>query len=219
MLGLLHSRLGFVMYLATAKRLHGEADAQEARSQNSKTERFWLLASEMWGDRPVVKRRCTKTIWPVGPPLRKGEVMPATVRCGLIQATCTTSTQESLERIKQESIEKHLKFIAEAAGKGVKILCMQEIFTGPYFCAEQSTRWYGMVEKIPDGPTINLMQEVAKKHGDGPDRSDLRRRNDRRLLQHGGRHRCRWHLSWQISETSYSACRSRFLGKVLFQAG
>jgi beta-ureidopropionase len=47
----------------------------------------------------------------------------------------------------------------------VKILCMQEIFTGPYFCAEQSTRWYGMVEKIPDGPTITLMREVAKKHG------------------------------------------------------
>ncbi len=91
--------------------------------------------------------------------------MPGTVRCALIQATCTTSTQESLERIKQDSIEKHLKFIADAAGKGVKILCMQEIFTGPYFCAEQSTRWYGMVEKIPDGPTINLMREVAKKHG------------------------------------------------------
>jgi N-carbamoylputrescine amidase len=42
---------------------------------------------------------------------------------------------------------------------------MQEIFTGPYFCAEQSTRWYGMVERIPDGPTITLMREVAKKHG------------------------------------------------------
>jgi beta-ureidopropionase len=91
--------------------------------------------------------------------------MSGTVRCGLIQATCNTSTQESLDRIKQESIEKHLRFIGDAAAKGVKILCMQEIFTGPYFCAEQSTRWYGMVEKIPDGPTINLMREIARKHG------------------------------------------------------
>ena len=41
---------------------------------------------------------------------------------------------------------------------------MQEIFTGPYFCAEQSTRWYDAVEAIPDGPTTRLMQEVAKKH-------------------------------------------------------
>ena len=91
--------------------------------------------------------------------------MPGTVRCGLIQASCTTPTQESLEKIKKESIEKHLKLIADAAAQGVQILCMQEIFTGPYFCAEQSTRWYGMVEQIPDGPTVSLMRETAKKYG------------------------------------------------------
>ena len=91
--------------------------------------------------------------------------MPGVVRCGLIQASCTTPTEESLAKIKRDSIDKHLKIIGDAAAKGVKILCMQEIFTGPYFCAEQSTRWYGMVEKIPDGPTISLMREVAKKHG------------------------------------------------------
>ena len=91
--------------------------------------------------------------------------MSRIVRCGLIQAACTTPAEESLEKIKQESIEKHLEFIAQAARTGVKILCMQEIFTGPYFCAEQSTRWYGMVEKIPDGPTVRLMQETAKKYG------------------------------------------------------
>src|SRR5678815_2275865 len=79
--------------------------------------------------------------------------MPRIVRCALIQATCTTPTGESLEKIKRDSIEKHLKLIGEAAAKGAKIVCMQEIFTGPYFCAEQSSRWYGMVEKIPDGPT------------------------------------------------------------------
>src|SRR5437867_9594471 len=91
--------------------------------------------------------------------------MPRVVRCGLIQAVCTTPVEESLETIKRAAVEKHLRLIEQAAGKGVKILCMQEIFTGPYFCAEQSTRWYGMVEKIPDGPTVTLMREVAKKHG------------------------------------------------------
>src|SRR5215468_5988622 len=91
--------------------------------------------------------------------------MSRIVRCALIQTTCTTPTDESLEKIKRDSIEKHLKLIAEAATKGAKILCMQEIFTGPYFCAEQSARWYGMVEKIPDGPTIQMMREVAKQHG------------------------------------------------------
>src|SRR5262252_7816075 len=91
--------------------------------------------------------------------------MPRIVRCALIQATCTTPTEEPLEKIKRDAIEKHLKLIEEAAAKGAKILCLQEIFTGPYFCAEQSARWYGMVEKIPDGPTIQMMREIAKKYG------------------------------------------------------
>ena len=56
-------------------------------------------------------------------------------------------------------------FIEQAAAQGVQILCMQEIFTTPYFCAEQQTRWYEAVERIPDGPTVRLMQEVAKEHG------------------------------------------------------
>src|SRR5262245_267507 len=91
--------------------------------------------------------------------------MPRIVRCALIQATCTTPTEESLEKIKRDALEKHLKLIEDAAAKGAKILCLQEIFTGPYFCAEQSARWYGMVEKIPDGPTIQMMRETAKKYG------------------------------------------------------
>jgi beta-ureidopropionase len=91
--------------------------------------------------------------------------MPRIVKCGLIQAASTTPVSESLEKIREDSINVHLGFIEQAAKQGVQILCMQEIFTGPYFCAEQSTRWYGMTEKIPDGPTVRLMQETAKKHG------------------------------------------------------
>ena len=44
------------------------------------------------------------------------------------------------------------------------MLCMQEIFTGPYFCAEQNPRWYEAVERIPDGPPVKLMQEHARRH-------------------------------------------------------
>jgi beta-ureidopropionase len=91
--------------------------------------------------------------------------MPRTVRCGLIQAACNTSSDDSLEAIREAAITKHLDFIEKAAKQGVQILCMQELFVGPYFCAEQSTRWYGLVEKIPDGPTVKLMQETARKHG------------------------------------------------------
>ena len=91
--------------------------------------------------------------------------MAKIVKCGLIQASNACSTDEPIEKIKQANIEKNLRFINEAAGQGVQILCMQEVFTTPYFCAEQQTRWYEAVEPIPDGPTVHFMQEVAKKNG------------------------------------------------------
>src|ERR671921_2123119 len=90
--------------------------------------------------------------------------MPRNVRCGLIQATNAAPTDAPIEEIKRANIEKHVAMIEDAAKQGVQILCMQEVFTTPYFCAEQQTRWYDAVEKIPDGPTTKLMQEVAKQH-------------------------------------------------------
>ncbi|MCI0662358.1 MAG: acyltransferase [Acidobacteria bacterium] len=87
------------------------------------------------------------------------------VKCGLIQAKNAAPTDASIDEIKRLNLEKHLKLIESAARQGVKILCMQEVFTTPYFCAEQQTRWYDAVEKIPDGLTVRLMQEIAKKHG------------------------------------------------------
>ena len=91
--------------------------------------------------------------------------MARTVKCGLIQCTNAAPTDLPIEDIKRLNIEKHLGFIEQAAQQGVQILCMQEVFTTPYFCAEQQTRWYEAVEKIPDGPTVRLMQEVARAHG------------------------------------------------------
>ena len=90
--------------------------------------------------------------------------MARTVKCGLIQAKHAGPTDVSIDEIKRANIEKHLGMIEAAAKQGVQILCMQEVFTTPYFCAEQQVRWYDAVEKIPDGPTTKLMQETAKKH-------------------------------------------------------
>lgn len=90
--------------------------------------------------------------------------MPNVVKCGLIQATHACSTDEPLETIKEANLAKHVPLIEQAGRDGVQMLCMQEIFTGPYFCAEQTTRWYDSTEQIPDGPTTKLMQELAKRH-------------------------------------------------------
>jgi len=90
--------------------------------------------------------------------------MPRVVRAGLIQATLNEPATSSTEKIKRSMIEKHIALTAEAAGKGVQVICYQELFYGPYFCAEQKAKWYELVEKIPDGPTTKLFCEIAKKH-------------------------------------------------------
>jgi beta-ureidopropionase len=89
--------------------------------------------------------------------------MPRTIKCGLIQAKNAAPADAPIEEIKRVNIEKHLGLIESAAEQGVKILCMQEVFTTPYFCAEQQTRWYEAVEKIPEGPTVKLMRDVARE--------------------------------------------------------
>lgn len=91
--------------------------------------------------------------------------MSRTIKAGLIQASSTHSGAEDPAVIRDAMIEKHLALIDKAAAQGVQVLCLQELFYGPYFCAEQDTRWYGITEQIPEGPTTQLMCEVAKKHG------------------------------------------------------
>src|SRR6267143_5177153 len=92
--------------------------------------------------------------------------MPRTVRCGLIQAQCEWSPEKfSLAEIKKKMIAKHERLIADAAKKKVQILGLQELFYGPYFCAEQETKWYALTERVPEGPTTRRFAEIAKKHG------------------------------------------------------
>jgi N-carbamoylputrescine amidase len=87
------------------------------------------------------------------------------VRCGLIQcANPINDESRPVAEIQQAMLDKHLPLIAEAGAKGVQILCLQEIFNGPYFCPGQDKRWYDAAEPVPDGPTTRLMQELARKH-------------------------------------------------------
>jgi beta-ureidopropionase len=90
--------------------------------------------------------------------------MSRIIKCGLIQATHACGTDEPIEKIREANLDKHLRLVDQAGQQGVQILCFQEIFTGPYFCAEQSARWYEAVERIPDGPTTKLMQDYAKRY-------------------------------------------------------
>jgi N-carbamoylputrescine amidase len=85
------------------------------------------------------------------------------VRCSLIQASNVEAASQPLPKIREAMIEKHVGLIRQAADAGAQIVCLQEIFYGPYFPAEQSARWYDFAEAVPDGPTIRLMKSLAKE--------------------------------------------------------
>ncbi len=91
--------------------------------------------------------------------------MSRIIKCGLIQAHNHAPTDATIAETKKINNEIQLKMVDDAAKKGVNMLCFQEIFNTPYFCAEQTTRWYEAVEKVPDGETVQMMQSVAKEYG------------------------------------------------------
>ena len=90
--------------------------------------------------------------------------MPRTVKCAVIQLANKVATDRSCEEHRMGMLEAHLPYKEQAGKQGVQMLCFQEVFTGPYFCPSQDSKWYGLAEKIPEGPTTQKMMELAKKH-------------------------------------------------------
>jgi N-carbamoylputrescine amidase len=98
--------------------------------------------------------------------LRSGEsLMSRIVKSGLVQTRFELDGTASLDAIYDAQMKKALGFVDQAAKQKVQILCFQELFNGPYFCAEQTTKWYDFTEPVPDGKTTKLFMDLAKKHG------------------------------------------------------
>lgn len=87
------------------------------------------------------------------------------VRIGIIQASNDVEGSASVQEHKDKAIEKHVRMVREAAAKGAQIIGLQEIFYGPYFCSEQSMKWYEAAEQVPEGPTTRIFQDLAKELG------------------------------------------------------
>ncbi len=86
------------------------------------------------------------------------------VRCGLIQcANPINDESRPVAEIAEAMVQKHIPMIEQAGEKGVQILCLQEVFNGPYFCPSQDPRWYELAEPVP-GPMVERMAPLAKKH-------------------------------------------------------
>lgn len=86
------------------------------------------------------------------------------LRGGLIQMGLKAATSESPDEIGAKMLAAHLPLIDEAGCQGVQVLCFQEVFNQPYFCPSQDSKWYAAAEDVPDGPTVQLMQEYARKY-------------------------------------------------------
>ncbi|OGR02379.1 MAG: acyltransferase [Deltaproteobacteria bacterium RIFOXYA12_FULL_61_11] len=91
--------------------------------------------------------------------------MTRTVTAGLIQLANQLPTESSCAEHREAMIEAHIPFLEQAASKGVQVLCLEEVCTGPYFCPSQDKKWYGLAEAIPEGPTTQRFMALAKKYG------------------------------------------------------
>jgi N-carbamoylputrescine amidase len=81
--------------------------------------------------------------------------MSELVKIGLVQSSWTGD--------KDSMIEAAVKQAREAAAQGARAVCFQELFYGPYFCQVQDPEYYAYTEAVPNGPTTELMCQLARE--------------------------------------------------------
>jgi N-carbamoylputrescine amidase len=72
--------------------------------------------------------------------------------------------QARVEKDKQATIEKTAERVREAARRGAKLVCLQELFASEYFCQSEDHACFELAEPIP-GTTTDAMAKVAKEAG------------------------------------------------------
>lgn len=77
------------------------------------------------------------------------------VTLGLLQHACSAKPAENLK--------KTLALAEQAAKKGAKIICTQELFRSQYFCQAENHDYFKLAEPIP-GPSTAAFQKLAKKY-------------------------------------------------------
>src|ERR1700689_2171705 len=78
------------------------------------------------------------------------DTMAEIVRAALVQQRWTGD--------KESMIQAAVGHIATAASAGAQVVCLEELFYGPYFCQVQDADYYGYTEPIPDGAKPRPMQ-------------------------------------------------------------
>lgn len=79
-----------------------------------------------------------------------------TVTLGLPQMTIGEDPKANLK--------KAIDRVRDAAARGAQIVCLQELFLGPYFCQTEDHKFFALAESIP-GPSTQVMADLAKELG------------------------------------------------------
>ena len=76
------------------------------------------------------------------------------VTIGLPQMRASTDPGETLERT--------IAAIRDAAARGARIICTEELFLGPYFCQAEDHQFFRLAEAVP-GPTTARLSSLARE--------------------------------------------------------
>jgi N-carbamoylputrescine amidase len=74
------------------------------------------------------------------------------LRIALVQMSCEAEPRRNLD--------KALARIDEAAARGARVVCLQELFRSRYFCQSEEARSFDLAESIP-GPTTEALSTAA----------------------------------------------------------
>ncbi len=80
--------------------------------------------------------------------------MSKKVSVGIVQMHCTESKGENLKKV--------LMAIDDCAKKGAQIVCMPELFLGPYFCQQRDDKYFALAEPVP-GDATEIFSKIAKE--------------------------------------------------------
>ncbi|MFZ5830321.1 MAG: carbon-nitrogen hydrolase [Planctomycetota bacterium] len=78
------------------------------------------------------------------------------VTVALLQMRITPNREENLARARE--------MIADAARRGAQVICLPELFLGPYFCQVEDAGLFDLAEPIP-GPTTESLGLLARELG------------------------------------------------------
>jgi N-carbamoylputrescine amidase len=78
------------------------------------------------------------------------------LRVGLVQMRCSERPDENLA--------KALAGVEDAAARGARLVCLQELFRTPYFCQHEEQARFDLAEPVP-GPTTEAIAKVAAARG------------------------------------------------------